>query len=166
MSPLIILALLLSICSSHRAGAEPERISRSCPLGCSSRGNCNAELGRCECRFGYGGMGSAGNANGCHNECERLVEGKPLPARGRLPPTSPSGLPHLPEQWIRPNVWASIPKELLLLQAGKVWAGGAQPHMGKAGARMCGLLACVTPSGAWQTGYRATRARGPAGACT
>lgn len=56
MNPLVILALLLLISSSLRAVAESERISRSCSLGCSTRGNCNAELGRCECRFGYGGI--------------------------------------------------------------------------------------------------------------
>jgi hypothetical protein len=53
---LLVLMLRSGLTHSDQVHNEVFREMRmECAKGCEQRGNCNAEEGRCECEFGFGG---------------------------------------------------------------------------------------------------------------
>uniref|UniRef100_A0A7R9YSL4 EGF-like domain-containing protein n=1 Tax=Chlamydomonas euryale TaxID=1486919 RepID=A0A7R9YSL4_9CHLO len=55
LSPLLLLLLLAGTFPATALGAAWLQVDRPCSPGCEERGNCNRELGVCECNFGWVG---------------------------------------------------------------------------------------------------------------
>ncbi len=54
LSRLGIALMAVALCSAEHAFAF-QAITKPCHANCTSRGNCNIELGVCECPFGFTG---------------------------------------------------------------------------------------------------------------
>ncbi|KXZ42907.1 hypothetical protein GPECTOR_112g277 [Gonium pectorale] len=154
---LVLLAQLVTLLASFGANGGVLKKPLSCPAGCTERGNCNAETGRCECPWGYGG--SCGNLWPKNCECYMLCQkmycgsvvqnnfcthelGRELPSarcwRHRDPAAPPTSL--LPEEddpfnktvWYRHFTWdESGYKELEeepSLWGTSNWSGGHKVH--------------------------------------
>eukprot|EP00955_Chlamydomonas_euryale_P077970 363062-Chlamydomonas_euryale.AAC.15 len=60
LSPLLLLLLLAGTFPATALGAAWLQVDRPCSPGCEERGNCNRELGVCECNFGWVGEAAEG----------------------------------------------------------------------------------------------------------